>query len=215
MSVTEGTTGSGNRRGPKGERGAVADRILRQAREQFARNGYAATTLQGIARAAGVDTKLVRYYFGGKETLLAECLVAPPGLIERVRAIADAPRSERGELLVRTHLAAWADPDLATIMRTSLLIAAHETVAMERVRSVFVDGLLPAIGDAGTPEEARIRSGLICSQLLGLAYARFILTIDQTVAIPGEDLVRLVGANLQRYLDAEVDVEEPPPSPRR
>ena len=201
-------TPSGGRRGPKGERGAVADRILREAREQFARDGYAATTLQGIARAAGVDTKLVRYYFGDKETLLTECLVAPPGLIERVRAIAEAPRSERGELLVRTHLAAWADPDLARIMRTSLLIAAHEPVAMARVRSVFVDGLLPAIRDVGSVREARVRSGLMCSQLVGLAYARFILTIDQTASIADDDLVRLVGANLQHYLDIELDVGE-------
>jgi AcrR family transcriptional regulator len=206
--VTQETTTNGGRRGPKGERGAVANRILQEAREQFARDGYAATTLQGIARGAGVDTKLVRYYFSDKETLLTECLATPSDLMDRVRAVAEAPRSERGELLVRTHLAAWADPDLARIMRTSLLIAAHEPVAMARVRSVFVDGLLPAMGDVGDAEEARIRSGLVCSQLLGLAYARFILTIDQTASIPDEDLVRLVGANLQSYLDTELRVHE-------
>jgi AcrR family transcriptional regulator len=208
MPVMQDATTNSNRRGPKGERGAVADRILRVAREQFARGGYAATTLQGIARGADVDTKLVRYYFADKETLLTECLVAPPALIDRVRAVADAPRGERGELLVRTLLAAWADPDLARIMRTSLLTGAHEPVAMARLRSVFVDGLLPAIGDVGGAEETRIRSGLICSQLLGLAYARFILAIDQTVSIPDEELVRLVGVTLQRYLDTELNVNE-------
>jgi AcrR family transcriptional regulator len=199
--VTPGTTPNGNRRGPKGERGAVAERILREARERFAQDGYAATTMQGVARAAGVDTKLIRYYFRDKETLLGECLVTPPGLIERVRAIEQAPRSEQGKLLVRTFLAAWADPDLSRIMRTSLLIAAHESVAMARVRSIFIDGLLPALDDIGDTQAARVRSGLICSQLVGLAYARFILTIDQTVSISDEDLIRLVGANLQRYFD--------------
>lgn len=189
------------RRGPKGGRGAVAEQILRVAREQFADVGYASATLQGIARQAEVDTRLVRYYFRDKETLLAECLTSPPGLVERVQSIAAAPRAERGELLVRTHLAAWAEPDLALIMRTSLLIAAHEPAAMAKVRAIFVDGLLPAVLDGSESEEARTRSGLICSQLLGLAYARFILAIDQTVSIDDETVIEQVGATLQRYLD--------------
>ena len=187
-------------RGPKAQRGEIAHRILDQARESFAEHGYAATTLQGIARSAGVDTKLIRYYYTSKETLFAECLAAPTQLAERVRAVAAEPPAARGEALVRTHLAAWADPDLARILRTSLLIAAHEPVAMAKVRAVFVDSLGPVISDG--PDHAR-RGGLISAYLLGLAFARFIFAIDRTAEIPDEEVVRSVGATIQRYLDDE------------
>jgi AcrR family transcriptional regulator len=191
----------GARRGPKAQRGEVAERILDQARESFAEHGYAATTLQGIARAAGVDTKLVRYYFAGKDALLAECLTTPAGFLDRVRAVGEVPIAGRGEAIVRTQLAAWADPALGRIMRTSLLIAAHEPIAMAKVRAVFADGLIPAVGAGLDPAEASVRGGLISSQLLGLAFARFIFAIDQTAAIPDTEIIKAVGATIQRYLD--------------
>lgn len=190
-----------NRRGPKAHRGEVADRILAQAREDFAAHGYAATTLQGIARAAGVDTKLVRYYFTSKDALLAECLTVPDDFLDRVRAMSGVPVGARGEAIVRTHLAVWADPDLARILRTSLLIAAHEPLAMAKVRAVFADGLIPAVSAGIDPAELDTRGGLITAQLLGLAFARFIFTVDQTAAIPDEQIVSSVGATIQRYLD--------------
>jgi Tetracyclin repressor-like, C-terminal domain len=137
-----------------------------------------------------VDTKLVRYYFAGKAELLEECLVAPDGLLKRARALAGLPIGERGEAIVRTHLAAWADPDMARVMRTSLLIAAHEPAAMTKVRAVFADGLIPAIGDGLDPAELNTRG----------AFARFIFAVDQTAAIPDDQIVRSVGATVQRYL---------------
>jgi AcrR family transcriptional regulator len=197
VAMTEG----GARRGPKAQRGEVAERILDQARESFAERGYAATTLQGVARSAGVDTRLVRYYFAGKEALLAECLTTPEGFLDRVRALGRLPIAERGEAIVRTHLATWADPVTARILRTSLLIAAHEPIAMAKVRAVFADGLVPAVGAGLDPAEARRRGGLISSQMLGLAFARFIFAVDQTVAIPDAEIIKAVGATVQRYLD--------------
>jgi AcrR family transcriptional regulator len=188
-------------RGPKAQRGEVADRILDQARESFAENGYAATTLQGIARAAGVDTKLVRYYFTNKDALLAECLTVPPEFLPGVRALSAVPPDEHGEALVRHQLSVWADPRMARIMRTSLLIAAHVPAAMARVRVVFVEGLIPAVGGGIDPAELGVRGGLVAAQMLGLAFARFIFAIDQTAAIPDDQIVTQVGATIQRYLD--------------
>ena len=82
-------------RGPRAQRGEIAERILARAREGFAVDGYAATTLQGVARAAGVDTKLVRYYFGSKEALFDACLVLPEHFLGRVREAVDVPLLQR------------------------------------------------------------------------------------------------------------------------
>lgn len=43
--------------------------ILDSAEAEFAWKGYDGTTLTGVAKAAGVDTALMRYYFGNKESL--------------------------------------------------------------------------------------------------------------------------------------------------
>lgn len=48
---------------------ATRQRILEQAREQFARYGYAAVTVKGVADAAGVSPNLITRYFGGKDGL--------------------------------------------------------------------------------------------------------------------------------------------------
>ncbi|MCU1513656.1 MAG: transcriptional regulator, TetR family [Microbacteriaceae bacterium] len=192
------------KRGPKAQRGEVADRILLTARTSFASNGFAATTLQGIARVAGVDTKLVRYYFSSKEALLAACLVVPPEFLENNRRLLELPIAERGEAIVRGLLASWANPALALVLRTSLLIAAHEPAAMDVVRRVFSEGLIPAIGGDIDPDELVVRGGLISGQLLGLAFTRFIFAVPQAVAIEDETIVRNVGATVQRYLTGEV-----------
>lgn len=187
-------------RGPRAQRGEIAERILARAREGFAVDGYAATTLQGVARAAGVDTKLVRYYFGSKEALFDACLVLPEHFLGRIREAVDVPLPQRGEAVVRAMLGAWAQPDLHRVLRTSLLIAAHEPAAMSRVRAVFSDGLIPAISPGLDPDEVSVRGGLVSSQMIGLAFARFIFALDDAAAIPDDQLVFSVGATVQGYL---------------
>ncbi|KJY18041.1 TetR family transcriptional regulator, partial [Streptomyces sp. NRRL S-444] len=59
-------------RGPRGERGEQADKIVAAARRSFATRGYAATSLRSVAREAGVDPGLVTYYFRTKTGLLEE-----------------------------------------------------------------------------------------------------------------------------------------------
>ena len=57
--------------GTSRERNATVTRqsILDQARRQFANLGYRATTVKGVADAAGVSPNLITRYFGGKEGL--------------------------------------------------------------------------------------------------------------------------------------------------
>lgn len=194
--------------GPKGPRGEVAERILRAARIGFARDGFAGTSLQGIARAAGVDTKLVRYYYASKAALLATCIETPTALVQAIGAAGQAPIEVRGEAVVGAMLRSWADPDLALVLRTTLLIAAHEPVAMDRVRAIFVDGLIPALGMDPQDPETSTRGALISSQLLGLGFARFVYAIGPVADLSDAVVKRTIGATVQRYLTGELDDAE-------
>src|SRR6202021_1989874 len=84
------------RRGPRDERGVLADRVLSAARSLFATQGYASTSLRNVAELAGVDVALVSYYFKSKAGLLEAALTLPaeflaaahePSAMERVRTI--------------------------------------------------------------------------------------------------------------------------------
>lgn len=196
----QGATGS-TRRGPRGHRGDVAERILDSARASFAENGYAGTTLQGIARGAGVDTKLVRYYFNDKEQLFSACLVLPAAFVESAQTAARSPLETRGGELVRTLVTAWGDPEIAIVLRTSLLIAGHSPRALRLVKDAFADGIIPAIRLGIAPSEREFRAGLIASQMLGLAFARYVFEVDQLVDVADDAVIAAVGATIQRYLD--------------
>src|SRR4051812_42340147 len=52
--------------------------VLRVAREQFARRGFAAVTMEDIALEVGVKKPLLYAYFGNKERLYEACM-APAG----------------------------------------------------------------------------------------------------------------------------------------
>ena len=89
-----------------------AARSLAAARAEFAGSGYDGTTLRGIARAAGVDPRLVHHYFDGKDDLSrsrwSSRRVNPAVMVDRVL---QGPLDTLGERLVRTFLAVWDDPD--------------------------------------------------------------------------------------------------------
>ena len=63
--------------GPRDERGVLSARILAAARDEFAQNGWAGTTIRAIARAADVDPALIYHYFGSKDGLL-DAATTPP-----------------------------------------------------------------------------------------------------------------------------------------
>ena len=63
----------GRRPGESGTR----DAILAAARLAFGRQGYGATSVRAVARAAGVDPSLVLHFFGSKDGLFEAALQLP------------------------------------------------------------------------------------------------------------------------------------------
>ncbi len=69
-------------------------------------------------------------------------------------------------------------------MRSIILTAAHEPIAMQRLREVFADHILKAVAANLSDEEKQLRVGLIASQFIGLAMARYIWQIGALVNLP-------------------------------
>jgi AcrR family transcriptional regulator len=123
---------------------ATRRRIIGCARQLFLGQGYAATTLDQVAAAAGVAVQTVYFHFGNKRTVLKEVMdVAAVGddepvpLLDRpfVQAVADEPDPRRAvaiwletsraifgrvaPLLSVVRDAAGADPEMAEQWRVS------------------------------------------------------------------------------------------------
>lgn len=190
--------------GPRDERGVLAARILTAAREAFADTGYAGTTIRAIARAADVDPALVYHYFGSKEALLDAATDPPQRWLDGVAATWATPVDRLGEALIRLMLGAWADDEIGPVLRAILQTAAHEATTREKLRRVVESSLL-GVSQLGDDDADRLtRSGLISSQLMGLAMVRYVWRIEPVASMTDDALVAAVAPTLQRYIEHDL-----------
>jgi AcrR family transcriptional regulator len=199
--MPSGKTESGKHsRGPRDERGVMVARITEAARASFAHNGWAGTTLRGVAREVGVDPALVHYYFSSKEALLDASTNPPPEWLTSIQRTTSGPLEGRGEAIVRNVIWTWAQPEISDVLGSILLTAAHEPRTREKLRTFIAASLLPAVAGQPNNEERMLRASLVGSQVLGLTMLRYVWRIEPLSSLPDDDLVALVAPTIQRYL---------------
>lgn len=190
--------------GPRDERGVLAAKILAAARGAFAETGWAGTTIRAVARAADVDSALVYHYFGSKDGLLDAATNPPQRWLEDVARTWATPVSGLGAALLRLMLGAWADEEIGPVLRAVLQTAAHEPTTRDKLRRI-VETSLMGVSQLGVDDRDRaVRSGLVSSQLMGLAMMRYIWRIEPLASMSDDELVAAVAPNLQRYISDEI-----------
>jgi AcrR family transcriptional regulator len=179
----------------RGDSQLTKERILSAARRRFALDGYERTTIRAVAGDADIDPSMVMRYFVSKEGLFA----AAASFDLRVPPLAQLPRSTRGARLAGHFLNVWENPGpndgLAILLRT----AATNEDAASRMHEIFRQQILPAIASA-TSDAPGVRAAFIASQLLGMAYCRYILKMPLAVALDHATIVANLGRTIQRYL---------------
>lgn len=192
---------------PRGRRPAEEDTrgvILAAARAEFGARGYDGATLRGIARAAGVDPRLLRHYFDGKEDLFVAAMdlpVRPDVLVAQVLA---GGADGLGERALRAFLGAWERPGarerLVGLLSAALVGEAGARMVREFVAREILGRIVAGL-DVDRPE---LRANLVASQLLGLAVARLVLRLEPVASADVDELVPLVAPALQRYLTGDL-----------
>lgn len=190
--------------GPRDERGVLQARILTAARAEFAENGWAGTTIRAIARAADVDPALVYHYFGSKEKLLDAATVPPQRWLDAVAQTWAKPPGELGLALARLAIAVWADDEIGPALRAILLTAAHEQSTRDKLRRVVESQLIGVSRLDCDDDERLVRTGLISSQIIGMALLRFVWRIEPVASMTDDELVAAVAPTLQRYVDGDI-----------
>jgi hypothetical protein len=90
------------------------------------------------------------------------------------------------------------------VLRAVLQTAAHEPTTREKLRRV-VETSLMGVSQLGVDERDRtVRSGLVSSQLMGLAMMRYIWKIEPLASMSDHELVAAIAPNLQHYIEGEI-----------
>jgi AcrR family transcriptional regulator len=197
--------------------GNAREDIVRAARETFATQGYEGASLRAVARAAGVDAALVHHYFDGKADLFMAAMSLPfdPRQVKQA-AEADGPAAGFiGSAVVEGFLTMW---DLAEGTGSSFVscvgaMAASTTVAdafREFVKERVWEQINPVAGESEATSE--IRRSLVASQLLGLAYARYVLRVPPMSTAAPAEIGHWAGPTLDRYSSGSLDEAPARPS---
>lgn len=170
--------------------------ILDAARERFAREGYDRATVRAIAAEAGIDPSMIIRYFGSKQRLFSTAVDFDLHLPD----LSGLPREEVGAALVGHFADRWSGDDpLVTLLRT----ASTDDQTADRMRRIFAKQVSPMVAAVcDDPAEVPRRTGLVASQILGLALCRFVLRLPPVAGLTRAELVAWYGPTLQRYLTA-------------
>ncbi len=175
--------------------------IAESARSEFAEKGYEATSLRGVARAAGVDPSLVHHYFDGKADLFAQSVVLsrvnPAALVV---GVIEGPLESLGERVVRTFLRVWDEPTNQERFVALALAAQTNDQLGVLVREFISTEIVGRLTAHTGVSDAPLRGALVASQLFGLGITRYVLRLPALVEASHDDLAARVGPTLQRYL---------------
>ena len=191
---------SGRRPGNSGSR----ERILAAARTSFARSGYDATTIRGIAAAAGVDPALVRHYFGSKEHLFVVALEFPVDPSEFVLRLLAPGIDGLGERIAAFFLEAWDTPSGRPFLALLRSVASNDQAA-EALRQFVTREVLGRVAATLVLDRPQLRAALAASHLIGLAMTRYVVRIEPIASASRSELARAVGPSIQRYFDCPIE----------
>ncbi len=179
--------------------------IIEAAKRVFAANGYDGTSLRAVAREAGVDPALVHHYFDGKASLFVAAMALPFDP-RQVKAHAEAEYS--GARTIESFLTMWDTAEGSGSSFASCLSAmAASTNVADAIREFVNERVWSVIRRNEGESEAlgRRRTAMVSSQLMGLAFARYILRVPPMSTASPRLIARWVGPTLDRYAKEPLD----------
>ena len=173
--------------------------ILSAAREQFAATGYAAASVRGIARQAGVDPALVHHYFGTKEQVFVAAMQLPfqPG--EMLPQVLAGDPAGMGERLVRLFLGAWDSPEFRAPMLGMLRSAMTGEQGAAMLREFVGSALIGRVAEAVGPVDP-LRVQAAAAQMVGVVILRHVIRLEPLASASVDEVVALIAPTVQRHL---------------
>lgn len=199
----------GRRPGGSGTR----DAILAAAQRQFALLGYDRTTMRSVAAEAGVDQKLVGYFFASKQRLFVTATKLPFDPAEVAPAIFGGDPAAIGERMARFVVGILEDADAGRRMIGLIRAAAAEPEAAVMVRDLLTRELWARGAELLAAGQPKLRISLMASDLIGLIMARYIIGAEPLASLSPDAVVASIAPSLQLHLAGPIPAEHQlPPS---
>lgn len=187
------------RTGRRAGGGDTRDQIAEAARSLFADLGYDRATFRRIADAAGVDPALVVHFFGSKEDLFRQVMVLPPAVAEALEHLSDGPRETVGRRLAELVVGALEHPASRAVLLGRIRSAATHPDAAALVRET-VNRDVARLVSAVTDDRPELRAVLVGTQIVGLALARYVVSVEPLASMSPGEVVDVLAPTFQRYL---------------
>jgi len=178
--------------------------ILQAARAEFSAAGYTAASIRKVARRAEVDPALVYHYFTDKAGLFVAGLDLPADPRAVQMQVQQGPPS--GARIVERFLAQWeegaAEPGRAFVTLTQAVSSSPEVARAVRE---FLTERVWANRPGSADEETMKTTALVSSQLLGVAWARYVIRMEPLATAPRAQVAAWVGPAIEGYLAERLD----------
>lgn len=179
----------------------VGDALLDAARVAFHSRGYARTTMRGVAAAAGVAPSLMRKYYDNKEQMFAAAMRLPFDPSRAVPELLSPGLDGMGERLVRGTFDVLKDDSARQQIVDLFQAGASAGRAAQAMREFLEESVIDRVAAAVGIPDARMRSALISSHLIGLAATRYVIRLEPLASAPEDDVVRMYAPLIQDLLD--------------
>ena len=185
--------------------------IIEAAKRVFAAKGYDGASLRAVAREAEVDPALVHHYFDGKASLFVAAMALP--FDPRTVAMHERPGTAGaatgvGSMVITGFLTMWDHAEgTGSSFASCVAGMASSTNVADAMREFVAERIWEKtpVNEGESDEVTRQRRALVSSQLMGLAFIRYILRVPPISTTTPEEIARWAGPTLDRYMVGPID----------
>jgi len=182
--------------------------IVEAAKRVFAAKGYDGASLRAIAREAAVDPALVHHYFDGKASLFVAAMALPFDPRSVQDASATPSSSSVGARLIEGFLTMWDEAEGTGSSFAACVAGMAASTSVADAMREFVAERVWQNKPTNPGESAGLtsqRRALVASQLMGLAFTRYIQRVPPVSTATPRQISRWAGPTLDRYMSGVID----------
>jgi AcrR family transcriptional regulator len=185
--------------------------IIEAAKRVFASKGYDGASLRAVAREAEVDPALVHHYFDGKASLFVAAMALPfdPRTVATHEhpGVGDAGATV-GSIVITGFLTMWDHAEgTGSSFASCVAGMASSTNVADAMREFVAERIWDKapVNEGESDEVTRQRRALVASQLMGLAFIRYILRVPPISTTTPKEIAVWAGPTLDRYMTGPID----------
>ena len=184
--------------------------IVEAAKRVFAAKGYDGASLRAVAREAEVDPALVHHYFDGKADLFVAAMALPfdPRTVPMHAQSGSGSDSGVGAVVITGFLSMWDHAEgTGSSFASCVAGMAASTDVADAMREFVAERIWEKspVNKGESDDLPRQRRALVSSQLMGLAFIRYILRVPPISTTTPEEIARWAGPTLDRYMVGPID----------